>query len=696
MRLTLRTLLAYLDDTLDPAQTRLIGQKVAESDTAQELIARIKLVTRRRRLTMPPTTGPGADLDTNTVAEYLDNVLPGDQLAEVEETCLNSDFHLAEIAACHQILTLVLGEPMLVPPVARQRMYQLIQGREAIHHRRAPRLAPAKSSLSTGPAPYDEEADETLLLGLPLYQRMGAGSRWMVPAAGAALFVGLVIAFWMVLPRSGPGPQQVAQRGEATQDKTPVDKTPEKNVPDKTAAAKSTEKSAEPAGQPNNPPPPDPTPVVDKPAPPPTPEPAPPVVDKTPPAKPVDNRPSTDRRALGRYVFPMGAPANVLVTWALDRNQWQRVRPNNPVFSTDVLVSLPGYRSELNLESGVNLILWGTLPEFSPRIPVVESVVILHANPAFDLDFTLDHGRVLLSHRKPEGPARVRVRFHNEIWDLTLQDNNTEVAVELLGLCLPWTREPGAEVPPASLALLALRGQTNVKVQYQEFSLPPPSMARWENSGATPTHPERLPRLPDWYASRVPPQTRDAKEMQMALDELSKMLSSRAVDVGLTEALKESDPYHRRLAIRCLGALGDLSKLVAALGNDRQLDMRLAAIETLRHWLGLRAGQDQRLAEVLVNQKQYTPGQAETVLQLLHGFSAEQWRDLTTRATLVEYLNHDKLAIRQCAHALLTSLAPEGQKIPYDPAGQPEQRHFGYQQWKKLINDPKLFSRPGR
>ena len=55
MRLTLRTLLAYLDDTLEPAQARLIGQKVAESDAAQELVARIKQVTRRRRLTVAVT-----------------------------------------------------------------------------------------------------------------------------------------------------------------------------------------------------------------------------------------------------------------------------------------------------------------------------------------------------------------------------------------------------------------------------------------------------------------------------------------------------------------------------------------------------------------------------------------------------------------------------------------------------------------
>ena len=138
MRLTLRTLLAYLDDALEPAQAKLIGQKVAESEAAQELIGRIKQVTCRRRLTTPPLTGPGARFDPNTIAEYLDNVLPSDQVTELEETCLASDVHLAEVAACHQVLTLFLGEPVPVPPTARQRMYGLIRGREAIPHRKVP------------------------------------------------------------------------------------------------------------------------------------------------------------------------------------------------------------------------------------------------------------------------------------------------------------------------------------------------------------------------------------------------------------------------------------------------------------------------------------------------------------------------------------------------------------------------------
>ena len=53
MRLTLRTLLAYLDDTLPPAEATAIGHKVAESENARELIDKIKKLTRKRGLATP-------------------------------------------------------------------------------------------------------------------------------------------------------------------------------------------------------------------------------------------------------------------------------------------------------------------------------------------------------------------------------------------------------------------------------------------------------------------------------------------------------------------------------------------------------------------------------------------------------------------------------------------------------------------
>jgi hypothetical protein len=127
MRLTLLTLLAYLDNDnhLSPDDAQALKDKIEKSDFASGLVMRIKSISRKLRMSAPKVDGKGLGRDPNSVATYLEGDLPPERLGEFERLCLESDVHLAEVASCHQILSMVLSKPAQVPPAVREKIYGL-------------------------------------------------------------------------------------------------------------------------------------------------------------------------------------------------------------------------------------------------------------------------------------------------------------------------------------------------------------------------------------------------------------------------------------------------------------------------------------------------------------------------------------------------------------------------------------------
>lgn len=125
MRLTLRTLLAYLDDMLEDDDANALKAKIDESGIATSLIARIRSSVDKREIGAISPDAIGPLENANVMSEYLDSTLSPEQIAEIERLCLESDTSLSEAAACHQILTVVLGQPAQVSDGLRQRIYKL-------------------------------------------------------------------------------------------------------------------------------------------------------------------------------------------------------------------------------------------------------------------------------------------------------------------------------------------------------------------------------------------------------------------------------------------------------------------------------------------------------------------------------------------------------------------------------------------
>jgi len=733
MRLTLRTLLAYVDDILEPEDAQVIAKKIEESEFATTLLHRTRDVMRRLRLGSPEVTDRGPGLDPNTVGEYLDNTLPDDQVLDFEKVCLESDVHLAEVAACHQILALVLGEPAEVNPESRQRIYDLTRLVDA--RLEAAADAPAAGSATESqpdavvPVPEPVADPPHVKSGVPQWLRDETPKRrgwWpLVAAAGVILIcVGLVMAVTGQFERNSfladffgsgqadpsmartPGPTEPdslepseipspAPESDRAPDATADQPPSSSSEPAGEAQATDMSNPAEPPADPAQEPPAEPSlePESDPPLRQPFPAVEPDRAAMTQPSSPPAQPPATD--------MAVNTP-NPALPPAGEREIPAGVQPE----SRPDVVEAPVPMDPLGqLDSPMQVVLrfdteknsWQRLPDQAPLRPQTGYLSLPTYRPMFRLltqvrvwlidgakmellppdgdgvpGLALEFGRIVVE-APPEAGSRLRLAVADQAGTITFQDADARLAVEL-SRTLASNSDPETQPAPTAAHLYAASG----KILWQGHRDDEPTALDAPvrlTLNDEPPQAVTVEKFPAWIVT----DTMSLLDQRASGTVQRELEVGRSAELGLCELADHRRKEVRWLALRCLDALGDFELMVTALDNPEE---NMAWPDYVEH---LRAA---------VTRSPEAAAQVRTAMEKLHGIEGASlyemlWRynhdalDGEEAASLVRYLEHDTLAFRVVAFQTLKRITRL--TINYRPEDTAQKRQPWVEKWRERL-----------
>jgi hypothetical protein len=636
MRLTLRTLLAWLDDTLSPGEVREIGRQVSDSSFAKELVDRIHRVTRQRRLSVPPRTGADA-VDANIVASYLDNELDPELVAELEKKCLTSDVHLAEVASVHQILSLI-GQKAKVPAEARRRMYGLVRGREAVTSK------VQRASLQEEPGPVSEPVQPWVIPpppARPLYEVYG-------PAVGvlALIIVMCLTALRTLTPTVAPNvvPNMAIKNQIVRANQEPNKANPA--LPP--LAAKDAEEPAAKAEKP-----------------------AATEVAKAD-AKPAAER-DADKPAKPASEIPAGAvglakkPGGILLRYNPERREWQRLTEATPLREQDRLIGLDPFRSTVELGTA-DLELVGDTEVWARATPATHAARL-----------TLAQGRIVLHGTTPSLPFEIL--FAGKTITVTPPPGGA-VGIERVNRRLEGESNPR----PSVLRLFAADGPTIVVAQDHKETLDEAGTVTVEPNGTFTDKAAKAP--PSWVTETEPPPFDQKVGAQFA----KYFRADRPIVANLLEAIEDEQKDVARKAIQALKAVGDDTFIVEALkrrGDPNAATVRRHAITILRDVLAQDGDAAKSLHEQLISS--FGDEDGATAEKLLIGYTPKEAADPATYARLVQILgvtDDAAVGVRELALYQLEELTGRDD-LGYDPENvKPENK--GLKAWRALVKDGDL------
>ena len=722
MRLTLRNILAYLNDILEPDDKAVMAKKISDNDFASKLVHRIHDSTQRIRLSAPKLTGRGMGLDPNTVAEYLDYTLAVEQEPDFEKVCLESDMHLAEVASCYRVLALVLLEAADVSPAMRRRMYQIGSGEQIGID---PAHGPAASA-KVVPPPRTKNETAPTRPQIPDYLRetKTRSGLWRVAATlliaavvggGAVLAIGpeKVANFFGWGPGNNvianqdpnrpvpPGPVPGDDRGtpdgsgktpadganpavatNPTGDKVPGDAasvppgpTPDNKIP---ATPNNGNGTTPPPGEPGDAAKTPPkgsgtddggiTPKSDKT--PPIATPVHPAGTNEPPANPPVAPPKPAEPAASGHAGVYITEEDVLMRWNV-KGYWERIATRGTVSFGETLLVFPTYRPTINLNFGVSLQLAG------------ETVVRLLAPDENGIPgMEILSGRVILTAAGKPGTKVKLVFSPQQVGILTFGDGASEAVCEVHPYHMPGT-DPEKNVSPRVADLFANSGQIRW------------SMAQG-NEGDVITAPARISAIPSPVegidASRDIPKWIKAEQVtdidRRASKIFLKKLDAENSQQRLREFAADKNIENRSLAIRCLAMLGEFDDLIASLKDEDHRAMWTGYLDALT----AAAGRDPLLAQTIrVTIEKQRGERAAELYRLLWGCAKADLIEGGQAAKLIDLLNDDDLDIRVVS--FLNLKAATGLSLLYRPEAPAAQRNRDSQIWRTRLKDGTLFSK---
>jgi hypothetical protein len=310
-------------------------------------------------------------------------------------------------------------------------------------------------------------------------------------------------------------------------------------------------------------------------------------------------------------------------------------------------------------------------------------------------------GRIYISATKAAG-GKVRVRFANQVWDVTLADAKSEVMIESVTSYdpgTPFSKEGGA-LPRTEVQVAVVRGTATLAMpeRFKTFpKLAAPTLLTWDSKTATLGEPKPVEKGDTYFDRFLLVDAGPGKAMEKAKTEMATRLKDRAgAKLVLLEILTEA-PDPGRIAASLLAIYGqaaivsnsdELKPLIDLLEEEKKGFARLGTVNALAAWIAQAPGNTAMLGSALAA-KLRNEQDPEIILRLLRGAAA---RDPDR---LVELLSNGSVAIRELAlWNLVNFVDPGAVKTPalladVAFAGTPQYEKF-LKAWKSRLEEIKM------